>query len=254
MRKLTALAATAFAGLLLASACGGGEEPAGTPAPPAATPTASSQPPVVPSPVGDQQTPTLTPTTTRTATAEPAVTPAAEAQRIAYVGTDLDIWVVNANGSGRHKLLDIDARAGDSVHNLQWSPDGSKLAITKSPGDVVYIVSARGEAILQVPGVAFLAWSPGGDIFAVARPPAADVEPAIRLLDLNGNTVAAFPNAFSPKQTPESLNLSFSSDGRRFAFLKVVAPPGGLCGVLQGFVGDVQTAVASPSAPPAASM
>ncbi len=42
------------------------------------------------------------PEPTPTETPEPAV------QRIAYIGTDGDVWIINADGSGEKKLFDLD--------------------------------------------------------------------------------------------------------------------------------------------------
>jgi Tol biopolymer transport system component len=129
--------------LLALAACGGGTEEA--------------QPTPTPSPAAARPSPTPEATPTATPTPEPA------AQRIAYISTDLDVWIMNADGSGQQKLFDIETEPGDSVSNLQWSPDGSKFAVTKRGSeDVIYIVNADGETLVEVPGVRFLAWSPDG--------------------------------------------------------------------------------------------
>jgi len=182
-------------------------------------------------------TPTPAPAPTASPTPEPAV------QRIAYIGADRDVWIINADGSDNRKLFDVPTGEGDSVHNLQWAPDGSKFTVTMSPKDVIYIVSAEGDKLLEVPAVTFLAWSPTGDSFAVARPPALQVEPALILLDLQGqplieaiNDVQPLAPAFSP---------SFSSDGHHLAFLQDLGGDG-LCGILRGFVADLQTGQVSP--------
>ncbi len=198
--------------LLLAACNAGGEEVEPTP-----TPTATAEPSPTPAP---------TPTATPTPTPEPAV------QRIAYIGTDGSLWIINADGSGQTRLTDIPVIGGP-----RWSPDGSKFAVTKSPSGsdsegVVYIVSAGGETLLEVPAVRFVGWSPGGDMFVVARPPELDVESATLILDLEGNTVV---------ELPESVELSFSADGRRLAFFEVIGP-GGFYLDVRGVVSDLMTA------------
>ncbi len=160
---------------LLAIACGGdGASPASSPTP---TPTE--------------------PAPTRTETPEPAV------QRIAYIGSDGDVWLMNADGSGEKKLFDLDLLGLPHDFQLYWSPDGSKLAVPKSPEDIVYIVSAEGETVLEVPAALFRGWSPRGDSFVVARAAAAVEESAVVVLDLEGDTVLEVPGmvflAWSPR-------------------------------------------------------
>lgn len=198
---------------LLAAACRGGEEAEPTP---------------TPSPAVAQPSPT------RQVTAS---------QRIAYIGTDNDVWTINADGTGRQRLFDVPNEAGESASNLKWSPDGSKFAVTKSPKGVVYIVSAEGVKLLEVPAVAFLAWSPIGDTFAVSRPPALGIEAAMLVLDLTGQAVAEIPDGTEP---------SFSVDGSNLAYLVAPDPNavGGLCGApTQGFLADLETSTALPLDP-----
>ena len=205
--------------LLFAACNGGGEEAQPTPSPAVAQPSPMPEP---------------TPTATPTPTPEPAV------QRIAYIGTDLDVWIINADGSGQQKLFDIETEPGDSVSNLRansfccWSPDGSKFAVTKRGSeDITYIVSAGGETLLEVPAVRFAGWSHGGDMFVAWSPPALDVEAATRILDLEGNTVM---------ELPESVAFSFSPDGRRLAFLQIQIVGAQNFPAARGIVADLQSA------------
>ena len=199
--------------VLLLAACGGGAEEA--------------QPTPTPPPAAARPSPTPEPTPEPRPTPEPAV------QRIAYIGTDLDVWIINADGSGQQKLFEIETEPGDSVSNLQWSPDGSKFAVTKRGSEgITYIVRADGETLVEVPAVGFVSWFPGGDMFVVARPLDLDVESATLILDLEGNTVV---------ELPESVELSFSADGRRLAFFEVIGP-GGFYLDVRGVVADLMTA------------
>ena len=202
--------------VLLLVACNGGGEP---------QPTVS----VSPSPAVEQPSPTPEPTPTPTP--EPAV------QRIAYIGADGDIWVINADGTGQQKLFDLDAPPA-TVSSLQWAPDGSRLA-TASNG-VVYVASPEGQLLLEVPGVAFLAWTPKGDRFSVARQgPGWDF--TIVVLDLAGDTIAEFPSGGYAAS-------SFSADGQRYAYLDPVGE-GGICGKLIGVLAEIQTSKTRPIDP-----
>ncbi|MDO8613613.1 MAG: hypothetical protein Q7R32_12455 [Dehalococcoidia bacterium] len=202
--------------VVLAAACGGGGE--------------EVQPTPTPSPTIAQPSPT------------PSPTPTPGVQRLAYIGTDLDVWIMNEDGSNQQKLFDIATDPGDSVHNLQWSPDGTKFAVTRSPKDVVYIVSAAGEKLLELPAVSFLAWSPSSDTYAVARGPALEVESAVLVLDPRGDTAVELANIQIVDQA------YFSPDGRRLTFYEFVGG-GGLCGDYRGLLADLQTGEVRPIDP-----
>jgi len=191
-----------------------------------------------PSPAAHE--PTRTPR--RTATSSP--TPEPVAQRIAYVGADGDVYIIDAAGSGERKLFDVPTEAGDGVRNLRWAPDGSKFAVTKSPKDVVYIVTADGEKLLEARGVTFLGWLSAGESFAVARPPALEVEAALLVLDLQGNTVIGPLTGVEPASPLSSL----SADNRRLAYWELVGE-GGICGKLRGVVVDLQAGQVAPVDP-----
>jgi Tol biopolymer transport system component len=229
MRKLLVLSAFLIA---LMAACGG-EEAALAP-----TPT--------PSPTAGQRSPTPQPTPTPTATPEPAV------QRFAYISTDSDIWIINADGSNQQKVLDIETEPGAFVNGPWWAPDGGKFAVVKSNArfdapirELTYIVSAEGETLLELPSIGFAAWLPRGDTFFGWRA-GLDVEPALLVLDLQGNTVAELSGVGSFSGT------SFAADGQHLAFLQDVTPPGGaggMCGLLRGFYADIQMGEVRPIDP-----
>jgi Tol biopolymer transport system component len=197
---------------------------------------------------GEEAQPSPTPpaTPTPTATPEPAV------QRFAYIGTDNDIWIINADASGQQKILDIETEPGTFVNGPWWAPDGGKFAVIKSNHqadapvrELTYIVSAEGESLLELPSIGFHAWLPNGETFA-ARRVELDVEPALLILDLQGNTVTELSGVRSITGT------SVAADGHHLAFLQDVTLPGeagGMCGLLRGFYADIQTGEVKPIDP-----
>lgn len=200
---------------LLAIACGGeGSSPTPSPAV------------ILPFPTPE---PTATNPRTDTATPGPAV------QRIAYIGGDGDVWVVNGDGSGKRKLFDADPGA---LSSFSWSPDGLKLAIS-TRDDIVHIAAANGDPPLQVAADQFLAWSPTSDMFAVGRFAEPPEENTVLVLDLRGNTVIELTGASRP---------SFSADGARLAFFRV-AGQGFLSPDVRGMVADLDSGRVSPIDP-----
>ena len=59
-----------------------------------------------------------------------------DSKRIAYfdtIGNDLGLWVMNADGSNKRKLTNLErsnAFLGTTANDLSWSPDGKQLAFT----------------------------------------------------------------------------------------------------------------------------
>ena len=195
--------------LALAACNGGGEEAQPTP-----TPTAEVQAP--------------TPQPTATPQPEPAV------QRIAYRGTDGSLWIMNADGSGQQKLFDIETEPGDSVAGIRWSPDGSKFAVTTCespiPPDfgpctdrIIYIVSADGETLVEVPGVRFLRWSPDGTRIAfrtcepVTPPDFGPCNDRIYVMNADGSNLTLLAEDIPASDlhwwSPDGSRIAISSDG-----------------------------------------
>ena len=87
--------------------------------------------------------------------------------KLAYIGTNRAIFIVNADGTGLTKLLN----GPTNINDLAWSPDGSKFAY--SNGADVFLMNADGTAqtnltngpinIQGEPGACLLPrWSPDG--------------------------------------------------------------------------------------------
>jgi len=87
--------------------------------------------------------------------------------KLAYIGTNRAIFIVNADGTGLTKLLN----GPTNINDLAWSPDGSKFAY--SNGADVFVMNADGTAqtnltngpinIQGEPGASLLPrWSPDG--------------------------------------------------------------------------------------------
>jgi Tol biopolymer transport system component len=72
-----------------------------------------------------------------------------------------DIWVINADGSGRHPITN-----GASWYGTAWSPDGTRIATMDFPSRTVYTVNATDGSDAQAVhpgGLQFVAgWQPRG--------------------------------------------------------------------------------------------
>ena len=76
-----------------------------------------------------------------------------DAKRIAYfdsIGGDLALWVMNADGSNKRKLTNLErsnAFLGPSGNELSWSPDGKQLAFTAAGSRPAFSARARKSAM-----------------------------------------------------------------------------------------------------------
>ncbi|KKL47853.1 hypothetical protein LCGC14_2331410, partial [marine sediment metagenome] len=134
---------------------------------PKPTPTAL-EPSPTPTPTATAAQPTPTPALTSTPTVVPPTptpTPGPTAQRIAYIGTDGNIWITNADGSGlAARLTDINALDGTSALDFDWSPDGVRVAFLS--WNALYVINADGSGVTRLTDdpaddvVWGIAWSP----------------------------------------------------------------------------------------------
>ena len=178
-----------------------------------------AQPTPTPSPAVAQPSPTPEPTPEATPTPEPAV------QRIAYIGTDLDVWIINADGSGQQKLFDIETEPGDSVSDPRWSPDGSKFAVTKRGSeDVLYIVNADGTGLTRLTDYPAAdvgpVWSPDGAEIAFLSDRDVQLTFDVYVMNADGSNVTRLT-------TVGANSFAWSPDGSRIAFASS-CPPGGI--------------------------
>lgn len=92
-----------------------------------------------------------------------------DGKRIAYVAKQDDndlIFIVNADGSGRHQLTHPTRRhAGQHDAAPAWAPDGRALAFSREGGGI-WVMGADGSAQAPIrgtePGDMFPVWSPDG--------------------------------------------------------------------------------------------
>ena len=101
----------------------------------------------------------------------PALSP--DGGRIAYFDGMYDhshnLWVANADGTGRRVALDDEVSASGHIRALTWSPDGEWLAFTTD--DSVYLVRPDGTGLRRVYSGGFASapavqWSPDGSRLA----------------------------------------------------------------------------------------
>jgi Tol biopolymer transport system component len=123
------------------------------------------------------------------------------------------IYVINADGSGEHKLVDTESRA---LHP-DWHPDGTKLSFDTEfnlEGDI-YVVNADGSGPQRLIEDGFWAdWSPDGSQLVFASKRDGNVE--IYVADADGS---------NQRRLTENRQLDYfpawSPDGRRIAFAKL---------------------------------
>lgn len=150
-----------------------------------------------------------------------------DGQLIAYVSDHATafptLWVMNADGSGRHALATPGLQQ-ESVDALAWSPDGSKLAITLyvEPGPTqialvpLDIANRQLSHVLtaQSGGALDPAWSPDGTWLAFAGHDGAAIEIFAEQPDGSAPTASRLTQDGLMARSPV-----WSPDGRHIAYL-----------------------------------
>jgi len=89
----------------------------------------------------------------------PAITYAQEPieGRIAYLGPDGNLWMVNTDGSEKRQLT----KTGDVNDPCSWSPDGKKIAFESNRDGhfAIYVVNADGTGVTKLTRGRWPVWS-----------------------------------------------------------------------------------------------
>ena len=110
-----------------------------------------------------------------------------QSSQLAYSDADGVLWLVNADGSGRHKLAD------DSRCDPQWSPTGDRF-LCSSSADRVVVMDVAGTVVgeIETPGLGLVHWSPNGEalLYWTSEGFAEETEYELFLADGSGETLA----------------------------------------------------------------
>lgn len=153
--------------------------------------------------------------------------------RIAFVRDQL-IRVMNSDGSGAATLFNTDGNGGGFVHHLDWSPDGSKIVLSKtSTGSIrqdLFTLNSDGTNLtpIAIGGQGFAPrYSPDGSQIAFLFSPLTPTfarSGQVALINANGT---GFSLTSSPATTSK---VDWAPDG---SFLSYTLPSGGAYGVME---------------------
>ena len=149
---------------------------------------------------------------------------------IAYVRsrTESEIWIMDGSGGNPRKLLQ--AAPGDRFLQVQWSPDGKRVAYMKShnegEGSEIAIETVPREGggtrkILSMPGLGSFCWAADGHIiYSSEEPPPNDQGMNLWEVQVSqAGTTSGQPRRITNWAGLSLLDLSISQDSKRLVFV-----------------------------------
>jgi Tol biopolymer transport system component len=161
--------------------------------------------------------------------------------KLAYQGSDNNIWTVHADGSAPVQLTNISSGSCYAANAPVWSPDGTKLAFGMTnlcgPGYTIWTMNADGTNQISYPGSSFIYgwgnmigrvvnWSPDGKKLAFYSTAALDGNPnspdlsSVNIWVMNADGSSRTPLTHYDVNPGSYLFVpTWSSDGSKIAFL-----------------------------------
>jgi Tol biopolymer transport system component len=162
-----------------------------------------------------------------------------DGSRVAFL-VGRDIWVMDADGTGRTRVTSGSERFGEGDQNPSWSPDGSRIVFSRDLdfpaavcqdtffepcGKEIFTVNSDGSGLTQITNDTFAdldpAWSPDGERIAFTRrlgcpgPPGGQPVCSVDVYVMNADGTGQ--TAITPSGPTFDADPSWSPDGRRIA-------------------------------------
>ncbi|HSE65763.1 MAG TPA: Ig-like domain-containing protein, partial [Gemmatimonadales bacterium] len=160
-------------------------------------------------------------------TAPTASGPVPASEALVFEGSDLDIHVINADGSFLRNLTPDGPAYRDS--RPVWSPAGDRIALWRS--DAVYVVNPDGTNLVRVSPQGIydfhLAWSPDGRQIAFDKLYVPDDTWHINVANADGSNLVSLTPLGASERLP-----AWSPDGQRIYFVQIPQQPVQQVGVM----------------------
>ncbi|HDZ54526.1 hypothetical protein LCGC14_0102600 [marine sediment metagenome] len=147
-----------------------------------------------------------------------ALLPKVSGERIAYIGQDSNLYLINSDGTGQRKLLT------GSVMTFEWLPDGKRILYNRGGMDSegVFLINIKTGEETQIKQEPFMELSPDGKQFLYWEGEFSNLSLAIFDLENSSSKTLPIQQTYQRLELGVSLEVNaliWSPDGKKIAYI-----------------------------------